>query len=191
MEKFYIVTNEKFLNEIKDYNIRVEERQKLINEFFDKKGIEKESYHICGEGIVNKPFEDYEKHNIRLYIEDCEENNEKFGKELLKPVKLFCDSDKKMRVFRANSKTLKEFQNLCIERKIIVNNHSVRENDYFEGLHLDRCSMTRLHHEGKCYLHILTQKNDFAPKYDGFTEIKGSEFYKAFEELKNNNDLTR
>jgi hypothetical protein len=37
MEKFYIVTNADFLNEIKDYNVHDEERRKLINEFFDEK----------------------------------------------------------------------------------------------------------------------------------------------------------
>lgn len=31
MEKFYIVTNADFLNEIKDYNVHDEERRKLIN----------------------------------------------------------------------------------------------------------------------------------------------------------------
>ena len=39
MEKFYIVTNADFLNEIKDYNVHDEERRKLINEFFDEKRI--------------------------------------------------------------------------------------------------------------------------------------------------------
>lgn len=48
MEKFYIVTNEDFLNEIKDYNVHDEERRKLINEFFDEKGIAGHAYHIGG-----------------------------------------------------------------------------------------------------------------------------------------------
>lgn len=40
MEKFYIVTNEDFLNEIKDYNVHDEERRKLINEFLTKKELQ-------------------------------------------------------------------------------------------------------------------------------------------------------
>lgn len=109
MEKFYIVTNEKFLKEITDYRKHGEERRIVANNFFEDKGITGKEYYISGDGSVNRPFEEYEKHNIRLYITDCNENNQKFGKELLKPNKLFCDSDTLMRKFRANSKTLKEF----------------------------------------------------------------------------------
>ena len=68
MEKFYIVSNERFLKEIRDFKKHSEERRKLINEFFDKKGIAGECYHICGDGIVNEPFKDFQKDNIRLHI---------------------------------------------------------------------------------------------------------------------------
>lgn len=187
MEKFYIVTNADFLNEIKDYNVHDEERRKLINEFFDEKGIAGHAYHIGGNGFCNRPFEDFEKHNIRLYVEDCEENNVKFGKELLKPANIFCDSDVIMRSFRANSKTLKEFQELCIERKIIINNHPVREGDYFKELRYGGYSVTRFEHDGKCYLNVKTKKDGITPESDGFTEIKGSEYYKALEEFESGN----
>ena len=90
MEKFYIITNEKFLKEIDDYRKHEEERRSLVNDFFENKGIVGEEYYIGGDGFVNRPFEEYEKHDIRLYITDCGENNQKFGKELLKPTKLFC-----------------------------------------------------------------------------------------------------
>ena len=39
MEKFYIVTNEKFLKEIDDYRKHEEERRTLANNFFENKGI--------------------------------------------------------------------------------------------------------------------------------------------------------
>ena len=39
MEKFYIVTNADFLNEIKDYNVHDEERRKLMN-FLTKKELQ-------------------------------------------------------------------------------------------------------------------------------------------------------
>lgn len=184
MEKFYIVTNEKFLKEINDYRKHEEERRIVANNFFENKGIVGEEYYISGDGFVNRPFKEHEKNNIRLYISDCNENDQKFGKELLKPTKLFSDSDVLMRKFRANSKTLKEFQNLCIEKNIVINNHSIREGDYFKELHLGGYSISRFEHENKLYLKISTTKYEtITPDDTGFTEIKGSEFYKALEEF--------
>ncbi len=185
MEKFYIVTNEKFLKEIDDYRKHEEERRIVANNFFENKGIVGEEYYISGNGFVNRPFKEHEKNNIRLYISDCNENDQKFGKELLKPTKLFSDSDVLMRKFRANSKTLKEFQNLCIEKNIVINNHSIREGDYFKELHLGGYSISRFEHENKLYLKISTTKYETITPDDntGFTEIKGSEFYKTLEEF--------
>lgn len=185
MEKFYIVTNEKFLKEINDYRKHGEERRIVTNNFFEDKGIAGKEYYIGGDGSVNHPFREYEKHNIRLYIADCDENNQKFGKELLKPTKLFSDSDVLMRKFRANSKTLKEFQDLCIEKNIVINNHPIRVGDYFKELHLGGYSVSRFEYENKLYLNISTTKYETITPDDstGFTEIKGSEFYKALEEF--------
>ena len=189
MEKFYIVTNEKFLKEITDYRKHGEERRIVANNFFEDKGITGKEYYISGDGSVNRPFEEYEKHNIRLYITDCNENNQKFSKELLKPNKLFCDSDTLMRKFRANSKTLKEFQDLCIKKNIVINNHPIRVGNYFKELHLGGYSISRFEYENKLYLNISTTKYEtITPDDDtGFTEIKGSEFYKALEEFESKN----
>lgn len=189
MEKFYIVTNEKFLKEINDYRKHEEERRIVANNFFKEKGITRKEYYINGDGSVNRPFKDFEKYSIRLYIADCDENNQKFGKELLKPTKLFCDSNVLMRKFRANSKTLKEFQNLCIEKEIVINNHPIREGDYFKELHLGGYSILRFEYGNKLYLKISTTKYETITPDDNtsFTEIKGSEFYKALEEFESKN----
>ena len=187
MEKFYIVSNERFLKEIRDFKKHSEERRKLINEFFDKKGIAGECYHIRGDGIVNEPFKDFQKGKIRLYIESCEENNQKFGRELLKPTKLFCDSDVMMRKFRANSKTLKEFQNLCIERNIVINNHPIREGNYFKELLMGGYTTSRFEYNGKMYLRMYTSRyDDITPIQEGFKEIKGSEYFNSLEEFEKN-----
>ena len=190
MEKFYIVSNERFLKEISDFENRSIERQKVIKEFFLKKGINGESYHISGCGYVNVPFGECDKNKIRLYIESSEENNRRFGKELLKPANLFCDSDVMMRKFRANSKTLKEFQNLCIERNIVINNSEIRVGDYFKELHLGGYSVSRFKYAGKMYLSIYTSDySNITPECDGFNEIKGSEYFKALEEFEEKNRL--
>lgn len=184
MEKFYIVTNPEFLKEIEDYKANTAAQKVLVNEFFNDHEIAGSEYHVCGNGLVNTSFTERDKHNIRLYILGCEENNKKFGKELLKPVKLFCDSDVKMRSFRANSKTLKAFQDLCIERKIAINIHSVRIGDYFKELHYGGYTASRFEYKGKHYLQII--KNDcdsFTPEHDGFNEIKGSKYYTILEQF--------
>ena len=190
MEKFYIISNNKFLKEIDDYKKHEKERRLLIKDFFQNKGIAGQEYYINGSGRTNCPFEEYEKNYIRLYITDCDENNQKFDKELLKPMKLFSNSDVSMRKFRANSKTLKEFQDLCIEKKIVINNHSVREGNYFKELHLGGYSVLRFEYENKLYLKISTTKYEtITPDDDtGFTEIKGSEFYKALEKFEENRE---
>lgn len=113
-EKFYIVTNEKFLKEIEDFKENKNKRNKFIEDFFRKNGISGTGYYICGTGLVNVPFEEQSKEEIRLYVDDCEENNQKFGKQLLKK-EIFGDSY--LRRFRKGCTLLKSFQNECIKKK--------------------------------------------------------------------------
>ena len=51
MEKFYIVTNEKFLKEINDYRKHGEERRIVTNNFFKDKGIAGNEYYIGGDAV--------------------------------------------------------------------------------------------------------------------------------------------
>ncbi len=179
VEKFYIVTNEKFLKEIEDFKENERKRNEFIKEFFRENGIVGSGYYISGNGFVNVPFEERNKGNIRLYIDDCEENNRKFEKQLLKPISF---GNCYLRSFRKGCSLLKKFQDECIKNKIIVNSYFHREGDYFDELHLGGYSVTRFSYEGKYYLRIETSKYDsITPTYDGFEEIKGSEFYVALE----------
>lgn len=187
MEKFYIVTNKGFLGEIDKYIENVKNQKALVKEFFKSHGIAGEEYHVGGNGFVNCPFSEKEKSQIRLNILGCEENNTRFGKELLKPVKLFCDSDVMMRAFRANSKTLKEFQDLCIERQIVINIHRVRVGDYFKELHYGGYSSSYFEYKGKMYLRVDKDVDSITPETDGFTEIKGSRYFKAKEAFEEEN----
>ena len=43
-EKFFIVTNEQFLKETRDFRKNEEERNALIKEFYEKKGISGNGY---------------------------------------------------------------------------------------------------------------------------------------------------
>lgn len=181
MEKFYIVSNEKFLKEIEDFYKNEKQRNEFVKRFFKEKGIEQSGYHFSGNGLCNKPFSKWEKENIALYIDDSEYNNTKFGKELCKSVS-FSDGSK-MKKFRKNSKTLKEFQDLCVKEKVVINNYYHREGDYFIELHMGGYSVKRFQFEGKYYLYIGADIKTITPEYEGFIEITGSQFYMALEQF--------
>ena len=189
MEKFYIVENKEYIKEIEDFDKNKKDRIEFMKKFFADKGISREQYWICGDGFYNKPFEDEKKNTIRLWIEDCEENNSKFGKELLKPKAIFSNSDVLMRSFRANSKTLKEFQNLCIENKIVINLFPIQVGDYFKELHFGGFSSSRFVYDGKYYLRISTSNYDEITPDDGFIEIAGSMYFSALEQVEKANEM--
>lgn len=140
---------------------------------------------LCGNGRINAPFKDYEKGDIRFYINDCEENERKFGKQLLKPRRF--DDGSSMRCFRKNSAILKEFQELCIDCKIIINNRKHREGDYFKELTYGGYSVEGFESEGKYYLKMSALHDGITPMYDGFEEIKLSDFYLALENFQISN----
>lgn len=185
MEKFYIVTNETFLKEIDDFKKNEEKRNEVIKDFFQKNGIAGTGYYIRGDGLVNCPFREGNKESIELYVDDCEENALAFGKQLLKKTDFGGCS---LRRFRKGSAILKTFQSRCIEEQVVINNFFHREGDYFEELRFIGYSVTRLQFGGKYYLRMSASNvKSITPKYEGFEEIKGSEFYKVLEEYKQNN----
>ncbi len=87
----------------------------------------------------------------------------------------------RLRAFRKNSAILKEFQDLCIQKKLVINLDFPMERDYFKELLLGGYSVARFEYDGKYYLKIETDKKSITPISDGFDEIKGSEFYAAKE----------
>ena len=118
MKKFYIVTNQKFLEEIEEYKKNRRSQNEFIKRFFAEKGIKEIGYCIRGNGRINMPFEERDKSDITLYIESCPENNLLFGSQLKKE-RIF-DDGSKMREFRKNSPIMKEFQDLCIKENLKI-----------------------------------------------------------------------
>lgn len=179
MEKFYIVTNPEFLEKIKIYKGNVKRQNEFIKEFYAKKDIHGAGYFIHGTGMVNAPFGEYDKRSIELYIDSCPENEERFGSQLKKE-RVFSDGSR-LRAFRRSSAILKEFQNLCIKEQLVINLDFPMEGDYFEEFLLGGYSVTRFECDGNYYLRVETDKKSITPIYEGFVEIKGSEFYAAKE----------
>ena len=86
-----------------------------------------------------------------------------------------------MKPFRKNSAILKDFQDLCIKEQLVINLDFPMEGDYFRELLLGGYSVTRFECDGNYYLRIETDNKSITPIYEGFVEIKGSEFYAAKE----------
>lgn len=117
--------------------------------------------------------------SINLYIDSCSENEERFGSQLKKE-RVFSDGSR-LKPFRKNSAILKDFQDLCIKEQLVINLDFPMEGDYFRELLLGGYSVTRFECDGNYYLRIETDKKSITPIYEGFVEIKGSEFYAAKE----------
>ena len=84
--------------------------------------------------------------------------------------------------FRTNSTITKEFQQRCIDEKIIINLYRPNIRDYFKSIKFSRTISTLIKVEDAFYLKISSEdfEKDDTPEY--FTEIKASEFYKIKEE---------
>lgn len=178
MERTFIVSKEseyyQELNKCIEYG---REQNKVVKEFFDKNNIEATEYCIRGDGMCNRAFEDFNKQNINLYIVPKEDDLVNLKSALSKPL------ENGLRKFNKSNKLLKEFQQMCIDNKIVINIVKPDVRDYFESLDYKGYQQTRFFKDDILYLSINSEclKEDDTP--EGFDEIKLSEFYKAYEEL--------
>lgn len=177
-DKYYIVENPDFIKESRFIEKARKERNQLIIDFFKEYGIDGKCYRIHGDGSCNVPFSDKEKSNIRLEIDSTEQNKNNFGNQLRKnPLRngLFD--------FKKSSTVLKVFQNVCVERQIIVNLWEHFVGDYFTELQFDGYSQRHFEVNGIMYLQVNSRYDSLTPVKDGFTEIKASDFFKVLETL--------
>lgn len=176
MERCFIATKES--KWIKDYNSYIEDtkqQRKFADKFSKEKGIDGQHYQIGGNGGINRPFGEYEKDRIILSIESTESNLNKFGKMLNKP------NEYNMCKFRKNSSINKEFQQRCVDEKIIINLYEPDIRDYFQSLHWTRTGYQAFPYKNNWYVKIESEnlKEDDTP--EGFEEIKLSEYYRIKE----------
>lgn len=181
MERAFIVSEEsKYSKDIDKYYEMGEHQRKFVNEFLKEKAIEAVEYRVGGDGIVNAPFDEYDKNNIKLYIIPTESDLDVFGKMMCKP------DMHGIRSFKKSSKISKEFAQRCIDNQIVVNLCGPRAGEYFKSIGFYGCSYSQFLYNNKLYLKM---KSDFLKVDDtpeGFTEIRLSEFYKALEEYNGN-----
>lgn len=186
MEQFFIITKES--EYFKDFQKFCEDEKKqkhFINEFFKDNDIEGNQYIMGGDGMVNHPFYERDKDEIKLSIEPNEHNLNKFGKMLRKKNK------HGMCTFKKNSNIAKDFAQKCIDNEIIVNLYDPSIRDYFDirDLIFYKGHTSRLLHNDKLYIKMQSEypkniEKESLPK--GFIDIKGSEYYSIIEKVKNN-----
>lgn len=176
VEKFYKISNDLLRKEVSFYTEENKKRNNLIKEFFEKHGIEGSVYYMSANGTCNRAFSEELKDNIKLCI--GLNNAEMFSKHIKK--NSMCPDTLEL---KKSSNILKDFQNECIKRNIIVNLMKINVGHYFKELEYGGYSAGGLYHkDGFYYLKITT--TDFktiTPKYEGFEEIKGSEYYSVVE----------
>ncbi|MFC0903917.1 hypothetical protein ACFHWD_04325 [Clostridium sp. MT-14] len=184
MEKCFIANEEsKYNRDWKKYLHMVDKQRKFVNNFLKQKGINSQSYMVRGGGFVNIPFEESNKKDISLYIEPTKENLEQFSKQLCKPDKY------NMCKFKQSSRINKEFAQLCIDNKVIINLYQPRVGDYIESLY--RYGIDQFPYDDKLYFKInsesLTEETNVP---EDWQEIKCSEFYitkEKYEQQKKEN----
>lgn len=148
-----------------------------IDKFFEEKGIEANAFYTGGSGFVNKPFDEDEKREITLGIIPTELDLEVYGKQLRMPDK------NGLRMFRKGSAILREFQDYCIQEKMIVNIMQPDMRDYFRSMEWSGYKRHIIPYQDTYLIKIESEylSNDDVP--EGFEEIKLSEFYAHLEQL--------
>jgi hypothetical protein len=185
MERYFIVTKEsELVQDINKYIQMCKEQSQFVKKFCDEKGIEAHEYIISGDGLINQPFGEYWKSNIRFSINPTEKDKENFGKYLTKP-----NNNHGLCTFKKNSTIAKEFADLCVKEKIVVNLYACDLRDYFTSIGYNGYSRTLFEVDnGDYYLKVESKglKEDDTP--EGMIEIKGSEFYLKMEEHEKKNE---
>ena len=178
MERAFIIEKEsKYYRMLNIYEQYMDERNKVVKDFFNKKGIESTEYHMGGNGRCNAPFYHWEKEEIYLYIIPTDNDLTNFKTSFNKPLQ------NGLRKLRKNSKLLKEFQQICIDEQIIINITEPNLRDYFQSLGFNGYHQTRFIKNNNLYLLVESDYLDKKEIPKNFIEIKLSEFYKIKESL--------
>ena len=160
MEKFFIITDEcNYKRDYINYKENTKRVNELMNEFFSESGIETSKYYVTDK---------------QLYIIPNENDVNKFDKLLNKPIQ------QGLRGFKKSSKINKSFL-----QKLKDNDIKVLDSPslwmYINGFYGNMSTTTCLI-DGIMYLKLSTTSNKEINE-KGFTEIKGSEYYAAIENM--------
>lgn len=185
MDRAFLATKDsKYYKDLELYFKRVKEQRELVKKFLKDNNIESERYYIRGNGCCNCSFDEYEKDNIRFGIVPTKNDLKNYEKQITK-----AELKHGLRMFRANSKLSRSFQQYCIDNKVIINILSLDLRDYLKSMDWSGYSFQRVPCEQGYYLKVSNEllREDDVPK--GFIPIKLSEFYKKLEEYNENKEI--
>lgn len=178
MERAFIVSKEVgFGKELKDYYKKAQHRYDKVISFLRIHNIEAKCIYLCGDGFCNCAFDENYKNEISLGIVPTKEDT-----HLLKGI-LGKECEEGLRFLRRNSKIMREFQQYCVDEKIIINLNKPDLWDYFESFQFKRHHRAIFGLDGVYYLKVSSEflKEDDIP--EGMTPIKLSEYYAKLEEF--------
>lgn len=179
MERSFIATKEsEYVKSLNEYMKLGKQQNEFVKKFFNEKGIETSIYMVSGDGSVNRPFEEFNKKEIKLSIQPSEDDLYNFPKILCAPNK-----NNGLYTFKKSSSISKEFSQKCIDEQIIINLYAPRASEYFSTLGFHGCSYTQFPSGEDLYIKVESKylKENDTP--EGFNEIKLSEFYIAKEKF--------
>lgn len=178
MERAFIVSKEiGFGKDLKDYHKKAQHRYDKVRSFLKLHNIEATGIYLRGDGFCNCAFNEDNKNEIELAIVPTEEDE-----NLLKGI-LGKEYEEGLRFLRRNSKIMREFQQYCVDEKIIINLNKPDLWDYFKSFRFEKYSRAIFRLDDVYYLKVSSEllKEDDIPK--GMTPIKLSEYYTKLEEF--------
>lgn len=180
MERAFLVTKEsQYYKDIQKYIDIVNEQKQHVSKFTKIMDIEAKEYAISGNGCCNCPFDEDNKSEINFYIVPTDNDKIKFKNQLLK------EEISGLRRFNKRGKVSKEFQQYCVDNKVIINMFQPDLRDYLKSIDWVGYKRQMVKCDQGYYLKVeseLLKEND-NPK--GFIPIKISEFYEALEKANN------
>ena len=120
MDKFYIIENENFLDELTRANEMYKARDIVIREFMNTHKISGR-YHLSGDGSCNRAFDVKNRDNIHFYVDDIQ-SNVRFSKQhkdykgkLLSLKKLTLEKPKNVFIKDSRLKFLNDFLQMQVD----------------------------------------------------------------------------
>jgi len=150
----------------------------LYNEYLAYKNSQKVLHYISTQfmSVYGIETDGYANQGNTFYIEPTENDLEKFGKSLCKPL------SNDLRAFKANSKIGKAWVQTLEEKQVKI------KSKPFVGFSFKNCmgkNRSRIFAIDNSVYCSFSNEYDFNDTPDGFIEIKASEFYKIIEDHNN------
>lgn len=180
MERAFLVTKDSnYYKDVQKYVGMVQKQKQQVADFEKSVDIEANEYAVTGDGGCNCPFDEFDKSEIRFYIVPTKKDKTKFQKQLLKPML------NGLSQFRRNGKISREFQQYCVDNKVIINILQPDLIDYLKSIDWAGYTRQMIECDEGYYLKVTSE---LLKEYDnpkGFIPIPMSEFYKKLEEKNN------